>query len=159
MSHEASRLNCRYQHSKLKKRMGKVIDWSVVGGSIFGTGQTGTTYYIYIYLMPSNGACFIAGFSLMLSWVFKQSGGTSLYVDPFRHKIYWSLLYIVNSQQFPSRHVFLLFLANKRSLYAFVVVHIIAWIDDTWWANDIGLVNHHYCLMLKAQSLLGLLDA
>jgi len=48
MSHEASRLNCRYQHSKLKKRMGKVIDWSVVGGSIFGTGQTGTTYYIYI---------------------------------------------------------------------------------------------------------------
>lgn len=51
MSHEASRLNCRYQHSKLKKRMGKVIDWSVVGGSIFGTGQTGTTYYIYIYTL------------------------------------------------------------------------------------------------------------
>ena len=52
MSHEASRLNCRYQHSKLKKHMGQVIDWSVVAGNIFGTGQTGTTYYIlYIYTL------------------------------------------------------------------------------------------------------------
>lgn len=52
MSHEASRLNCRYQHSKLKKHMGKVIDWSVVAGNIFGTGQTGTTYYIYTLCLP-----------------------------------------------------------------------------------------------------------